>query len=99
MRTKRRAFAQAKSLISLDVRFLLDEYRAVFRVNVTSPLQLIKDGKPVRYEGVIGPVSFDQYGDITGPFRLWRIQNGEITTVGQMGVDEVNAIMAKIPSR
>jgi branched-chain amino acid transport system substrate-binding protein len=62
-------------------------------------LQLIKDGKPVRYEGVIGPVSFDQYGDITGPFRLWRIQNGEITTVGQMGVDEVNAIKAKIPSR
>src|SRR5215207_10088809 len=62
-------------------------------------LQLIKDGKPVRYEGVIGPVSFDQYGDITGPFRLWRIQNGEITTVGQMGVDEVNAIKAKVPAR
>jgi branched-chain amino acid transport system substrate-binding protein len=44
-------------------------------------------------------VTFDQYGDITGPFRLWRIQNGEVTTVGQMGVDEVNAIKAKIPPR
>jgi branched-chain amino acid transport system substrate-binding protein len=62
-------------------------------------LQLIKDGRKVRYEGVIGPVSFDQYGDITGPFRLWRIQNGEVTTVGQMAVDEVNAIKAKIPAR
>ena len=62
-------------------------------------LQLIKDGRKVRYEGVIGPVSFDQYGDITGPFRLWRIQNGEVTTVGQMGVEEVNAIKAKIPAR
>jgi branched-chain amino acid transport system substrate-binding protein len=62
-------------------------------------LQLIKDGKPIRYEGVIGPVSFDQYGDITGPFRLWRIQNGDVTTVGQMGVDEVNAVKAKISSR
>ncbi|QRM35831.1 ABC transporter substrate-binding protein [Microvirga sp. VF16] len=62
-------------------------------------LQLIKEGKPVHYEGVIGPVTFDQYGDITGPFRLWRIQNGEVTTIGQMGVDEVNTIKAKIPSR
>jgi ABC-type branched-subunit amino acid transport system substrate-binding protein len=62
-------------------------------------LQLIKDGKPIRYEGVIGPVSFDENGDITGPFRLWRIQNGEVTTVGQMAVDEVNAIKAKIPAR
>ena len=61
--------------------------------------QLIKDGKPIHYEGVIGPVTFDQYGDITGPFRLWRIQNGEVTTVGEMGADEVNAIKAKIPSR
>ena len=62
-------------------------------------LQLIKDGKPIRYEGVIGPVSFDQNGDITGPFRLWRIQNGEVTTIGEMSVDEVNAVRAKAPSR
>ena len=44
-------------------------------------------------------MSFDQNGDITGPFRLWRIQNGEVTTVGQMSVDEVNAVKAKVPSR
>ena len=62
-------------------------------------LQLIKDGKPIRYEGVIGPVSFDQYGDITGPFRLWRIQNGEVTTVGEMGADAVQAVKAKLPAQ
>ena len=39
-------------------------------------------GKPIRYVGVIGPVQFDAYGDITGPFRLWRIQKGEVTTTG-----------------
>ncbi|WP_413708727.1 ABC transporter substrate-binding protein [Rhizobium sp. Rhizsp82] len=55
-------------------------------------LQLIKDGKPVKYEGVIGPVSFDQYGDITGPFRLWKISNGEVTTVGELSAEEVNKI-------
>jgi ABC-type branched-subunit amino acid transport system substrate-binding protein len=62
-------------------------------------LQLIKEGKPVRYVGVIGPVAFDQYGDITGPFRLWRIQNGEVTTIGQMSSEEVNAVKAKVPPR
>ncbi len=55
-------------------------------------LGLIKEGKPIKYEGVIGPVSFDQYGDITGPFRLWRIQNGEVTTIGQVSAAEVTAI-------
>jgi len=62
-------------------------------------LQLIKDGKPVRYQGVIGPVSFDENGDITGPFRLWRIQNGEVTTLGEMSTDQVNAVKAKVPAR
>ena len=57
-------------------------------------LALIKEGKPIRYEGVIGPVSFDQYGDITGPFRLWRIQDGEVTTVGEMSAEEVNQVKA-----
>jgi branched-chain amino acid transport system substrate-binding protein len=62
----------------------------------TKALQLIKDGKPIKYEGVIGPVSFDQYGDITGPFRLWRIQNGEVTTVGEMTTADVDGIKTKI---
>jgi ABC-type branched-subunit amino acid transport system substrate-binding protein len=59
-------------------------------------LALIKDGKPIRYEGVIGPVAFDKYGDITGPFRLWKITDGKVTTVGEMSTEEVNAIKAKI---
>jgi branched-chain amino acid transport system substrate-binding protein len=59
-------------------------------------LGLIKDGKPIRYEGVIGPISFDKYGDITGPFRLWQIQNGEVKTLGEMSVDDVNKIKASL---
>ena len=27
-------------------------------------IQLIKEGKPIKYQGVIGPIAFDQYGDI-----------------------------------
>jgi branched-chain amino acid transport system substrate-binding protein len=59
-------------------------------------IALIKEGKPIKYEGVIGAITFDQYGDITGPFRLWRIKDGEITTVSQMSTADVNAVKAKI---
>lgn len=59
-------------------------------------LQLIKDGKPVKYEGVIGPVQFDDLGDISGPFRLWRIENGEVKTVGEISTEDVAAIKMKI---
>jgi branched-chain amino acid transport system substrate-binding protein len=52
-------------------------------------LALIAEGTPIRYEGVIGPVAFDEYGDISGPFRLWQIEGGEIVTRGQLSADEV----------
>jgi len=66
------------------------------KADFAKALDLIKAGKPIRYEGVIGPVSFDQYGDITGPFRLWKISGGKVTTVGEMSSDEVNAIKSRI---
>ena len=59
-------------------------------------LGLIKDGKPIKYEGVIGPVSFDKYGDITGPFRLWKVTDGEVKTVGEMTTDDVNTLKAEV---
>ncbi len=59
-------------------------------------LALIKEGKPVKYEGVIGPIAFDQYGDITGPFRLWQIKDGVVTTTGEMSADEVGKIKAEL---
>ena len=62
-------------------------------------LGLIKDSKPIRYEGVIGPVGFDQYGDITGPFRLWKVADGKIATTGEMGIAEVTALKAKLGAK
>ncbi len=60
-------------------------------------LQLIKEKKPLRYVGVIGAVGFDKNGDVVGPFRTWRIANGEVTTVGQMSMEDVAAVQAKLP--
>ena len=62
-------------------------------------LQLIKDKKPLRYVGVIGAVQFDKNGDIVGPFRTWKIVNGEVTTAGQMSTEDVQAVQAKLPAR
>lgn len=59
-------------------------------------LDLIKADEKIRYEGVIGPVVFDQYGDITGPFRLWKITNGEVETTGTMSPDEVAEVKQAI---
>ena len=59
-------------------------------------LALIKDGKTIKYEGVIGPISFDKFGDITGPFRLWKITDGVVTTTGEMSADEVGQIKASL---
>lgn len=62
-------------------------------------LELIKAGKPIKYEGVIGPVGFDEYGDITGPFRLWRISSGEVTTVGEMSAKDVMSLKDELAGR
>ena len=85
--------------ITAAIRTVLDPNGTVIhagRDEFAKALALIKDGKPIKYEGVIGPVAFDAYGDITGPFRLWRIQNGEVTTVGTMATADVDKVKASI---
>jgi branched-chain amino acid transport system substrate-binding protein len=62
-------------------------------------LQLLREGKPIRYVGVIGPVEFDQRGDITGPFRTWRITDGKVVTVGEMSTQDVQAVQQKLGVR
>jgi branched-chain amino acid transport system substrate-binding protein len=59
-------------------------------------LALIAQGKPIRYEGVIGPIDFDKCGDITGPFRLWRIQDGTVKTIGEMSAEDVTQVQAAL---
>ena len=59
-------------------------------------LSLVKAGKPIHYIGVIGPISFDQYGDITGPFRTWKIDGGKVVTTGQMSTAEVNKLRGQL---
>jgi branched-chain amino acid transport system substrate-binding protein len=62
-------------------------------------LDLIAAHKPIRYVGVIGPISFDRYGDITGPFREWRIVDGKVVTQGEMTTADVDGIRARIAGK
>ncbi len=59
-------------------------------------LALLKQGKPIRYVGVIGPIRFDQYGDITGPFAEWTIENGKVVTKGMLTTADVDRIRAQM---
>jgi ABC-type branched-subunit amino acid transport system substrate-binding protein len=43
---------------------------------------LLKQGKPVNYEGAAGSVDFDKNGDVITPIEVWRYnRKGEIVTV------------------
>ncbi len=97
------AIAQAGSAEPAAIR---DSIRAVLDPNgvpiyagadeFMKAFELLGRGAPIRYVGVIGPVGFDSLGDIAGPFRLWRIQDGEVVTVGEMTTDDVDAIKSSI---
>ena len=43
---------------------------------------LLKEGKPINYEGAAGSVDFDKNGDVVTPIEVWRYnRKGEIVTV------------------
>jgi branched-chain amino acid transport system substrate-binding protein len=43
---------------------------------------LLKEGKPINYEGAAGSVDFDKNGDVVTPIEVWRYNSkGEIVTV------------------
>jgi ABC-type branched-subunit amino acid transport system substrate-binding protein len=43
---------------------------------------LLKQGKPINYEGAAGSVDFDKNGDVVTPIEVWRYnRKGEIVTV------------------
>ncbi len=46
-------------------------------------LALAKEKKPIRYSGVLGPIAFDRWGDITGPFLVMKVNaEGKIAPQG-----------------
>jgi ABC-type branched-subunit amino acid transport system substrate-binding protein len=42
---------------------------------------LLRQGKPINYEGAAGSVDFDRHGDVITPIEVWKYTKGTIRTV------------------
>src|SRR5699024_1729112 len=47
----------------------------------------LQDGREINYDGLVGPIDFDAYGNITAPFGVRQVQDGAWTTVSIIGAD------------
>ena len=43
-------------------------------------VSLLNQGKDINYEGASGPVDFDEVGDVTANYEVWKIENGQIVS-------------------
>jgi neutral amino acid transport system substrate-binding protein len=51
--------------------------------------QVLRDGGAVNYDGLVGPTDFDAWGNITAPFGIRRVQDGEWSTVATVAAEEL----------
>jgi ABC-type branched-subunit amino acid transport system substrate-binding protein len=52
--------------------------------NYTAGASAIGDGTDVDYEGLVGPINFDEDGDIVAPFSIKQAQDGEWTEASRL---------------
>jgi len=56
--------------------------------------EVLAAGGQITYVGATGPISFDEYGDVTGPYLIFGVgEDGSLTEVDTWTVDEVNELM------
>lgn len=55
--------------------------------NYSEGRNALLDGKEINYQGLVGPTDFDAYGNITAPFGIRQVQDGEWQTVSILGAD------------
>jgi ABC-type branched-subunit amino acid transport system substrate-binding protein len=58
--------------------------------------ELIANGQAIRYVGATGPISFDQNGDVTGPYLIWGVQDEELVTLDRWDNERVDAALAEL---
>lgn len=57
---------------------------------------LMKLGTTIQYVGATGPLVFDQYGDVAGPYVKWTVVDGTVTETGVITVAEIQAVQDQI---
>lgn len=58
---------------------------------VTAMVQALKDGKDINYNGVGGPVDFDEFGDVITPVNIWQYQGNELKTIQMVRAADIPA--------
>jgi len=53
----------------------------------TEGKKALEAGKEINYQGLVGPVDFDEYGNITAPFAIRQVQDGAWTTVATISAE------------
>jgi neutral amino acid transport system substrate-binding protein len=53
----------------------------------TEGAKVLRDGGEVNYNGLVGPIDFDAWGNITAPFGIRQVQDGSWTTVSTIAAD------------
>jgi len=57
--------------------------------------EILAAGGKITYVGATGPIVFDQFGDVTGPYLIWGVDEaGALTEVEVWDVPRVTALMA-----
>ena len=56
----------------------------------TEGAKVLKDGGEVNYDGLVGPIDFDAWGNITAPFGIRQVQQGRWTTVSTIAADALD---------
>ena len=57
---------------------------------------LIAEGQPFTYVGATGPITFDANGDVNGPYLIWGVRDGALTTLDSWDIPRVDAATAAI---
>ncbi len=57
---------------------------------------LMKLGTTVQYIGATGPLQFDQYGDVAGPYVKWTVKNNTVTETGMVTVAEIQQVESQM---
>jgi branched-chain amino acid transport system substrate-binding protein len=57
---------------------------------------LMKLGTTVQYVGATGPLEFDQYGDVAGPYVKWTVKGNTVTETGMVTVAQIQQVESQM---
>lgn len=57
--------------------------------NYTEGKEALEAGDEIDYQGLVGPIDFDEYGNITAPFGIRQVQDGSWATVATIQAEEL----------